>query len=401
MMINKTEDHRFTVLVVEDAPDHLEIIAEFLRPRYQVRVATSGHEALVLAKIQPLPDLILLDVVMPVMDGYAVFAALREAPETCDIPVIFVTALGMEEEEEHGLNLGAVDFVVKPVSPVTLLARVNTHLALNAATRALKINNALLEQRVAERTQNLARALFAAEAANRAKTEFLLNMSHELRTPMNGILGMSDLLLDTGLNDEQREYAEIVKNSVEALHIVLSDILNFAQAGADGLVVKPAPFEVRTLVDNLRELFRARANEKNLAFECRVAAEVPAKLTGDAAHLRQILLRLIDNALKFTDRGKVSVAVMLAGSGQAGAATLRFEIRDSGSGIAANRHDEIFQAFTQADGSLTRRHGGLGLGLAMTRQQVALMNGKIGVDSQEGSGSLFWVELPFQADLTG
>ena len=400
-MINKTEDHRFTVLVVEDAPDHLEIIAEFLRPRYQVRVATSGHEALVLAKIQPLPDLILLDVVMPVMDGYAVFAALREAPETCDIPVIFVTALGMEEEEEHGLNLGAVDFVVKPVSPVTLLARVNTHLALNAATRALKINNALLEQRVAERTQNLARALFAAEAANRAKTEFLLNMSHELRTPMNGILGMSDLLLDTGLNDEQREYAEIVKNSVEALHIVLSDILNFAQAGADGLVVKPAPFEVRTLVDNLRELFRARANEKNLAFECRVAAEVPAKLTGDAAHLRQILLRLIDNALKFTDRGKVSVAVMLAGSGQAGAATLRFEIRDSGSGIAANRHDEIFQAFTQADGSLTRRHGGLGLGLAMTRQQVALMNGKIGVDSQEGSGSLFWVELPFQADLTG
>jgi signal transduction histidine kinase len=398
MMINKTENHRFTVLVVEDAPDHLEIIAEFLRPHYQVRVATSGHEALVLAKIQPLPDLILLDVVMPVMDGYAVFAALREAPETCDIPVIFVTALGREEEEEHGLNLGAVDFVVKPVSPVTLLARVNTHLALNAATRALKINNALLEQRVAERTQNLARALFAAEAADRAKTEFLLNMSHELRTPMNGILGMSDLLLDTGLNDEQREYAEIVKNSVEALHIVLSDILNFAQAGANGLVVKPAPFEVRTLVDNLRELFRARANEKNLAFECRVAAEVPAKLTGDAAHLRQILLRLIDNALKFTDCGKVSVAVMLAGSGQAGAATLRFEIRDSGIGIAANRHEEIFQAFTQADGSLTRRHGGLGLGLAMTRQQVALMNGKIGVDSQEGSGSLFWVELPFQAD---
>ncbi|TRZ69176.1 MAG: hybrid sensor histidine kinase/response regulator [Rhodocyclaceae bacterium] len=396
MTFNKTDSElRYTVLVADDAPDHLEIIAEFLRPRYLVRTASSGREALALAKIQPLPDLILLDVMMPVMDGYAVFAALREAPETRDIPVIFVTASGNEDEEERGLQLGAVDFVVKPVRPVTLLARVNTQLAVNAAARALDMQNVLLEQRVAEKTRNLAQALLTAEAANRAKNEFLLNMSHELRTPMNGIIGMSDLLLlDAGLNAEQREFAEIVKSSAESLNIVLSDILNFAQVEADGLVVKPAPFEVHSLVDNLRELFRARAKEKNLAFECRVATEIPSQLTGDAGHLRQILLRLIDNAIKFTERGKVTVEVLPAGSGQPDAATVRFNIRDSGIGIAAHRHDSIFHAFTQADGSLTRKHGGLGLGLAMAKQLVESMNGKIGVDSQEGSGSLFWAEIP-------
>jgi signal transduction histidine kinase len=395
MTFNKTDSElRYTVLVVDDAPDHLEIIGEFLRPRYLVRTASSGCEALALAKTLPLPDLILLDVMMPVMDGYAVFAELRKAPETRDIPVIFVTASDEEAEEERGLQLGAADFVVKPIRPVTLLARVNTQLALNAATRALNMQNVLLEQRVAQKTGHLAQALIAAEAANRAKTEFLLNMSHELRTPMNGIIGMCDLLLDAGLNAEQMEFAEIVKSSTESLNIVLSDILNFARGEADGLVVKPVPFKVRELIDQLHELFRARSIEKNLAFECRVASEIPAQLTGDVAQLRQVLLRLIDNAFKFTDRGKVSVDVMPGASVKADAATLRLEIRDSGIGIAAHRHDSIFHAFTQADGSLTRKHGGLGLGLAMAKQLIESMHGKIGVDSQEGSGSLFWAELP-------
>jgi signal transduction histidine kinase len=401
MMSNKIESERdFTVLVVDDAADHLEISLEFLRPFYQVRTAASGLEALAQAKMLPLPDLILLDVVMPEMNGFQVLAALREAPETRDIPVIFVTAAGVEEEE-HGLKRGAVDFVVKPISRATLLARVATHLALSAATRELKIQNVLLEQRVAERTQKLARAMFAAEAANRAKSEFLNNMSHELRTPMNGIIGMSDLLLNTGLDADQREFAGILKNSAKALSLVLTDILNFAKAEAEGLIVEQTVFDVRELTDKLHDLFRSRAAEKQLLCDCRVAPETPAKLMGDVAHVRQILLKLIDNALEFTDRGSVSLDVVPIGTVETGTPTLRFELRDTGIGIAANRHEAIFQPFTQVDGSVTRRHGGLGLGLAATRHLVELMNGKIGVESQEGSGSLFWVELPFRLAEVG
>lgn len=393
-MSDKTESERkFTVVVVDDAADQIEIMIEYLCPLYQVRTAASGLEGLAQAKILPLPDLILLDVVMPGMSGYEVLAALREAPETRDIPVIFVTAIGMDAEEEHGLKLGAVDFVIKPISPPILLARVASHLALGAATRELKSHSALLEQRVAERTRKLARAMFAAEAANRAKSEFLNTMSHELRTPMNGILGMCDILLSTRLDPDQREFAGVLKNSAGSLSLVLTDILNYAKAEADGLTVEPAPFDVRELVDKLHGMFHARAAGKKLVCDCRVAPSTPATLMGDAAHVRQILLKLIDNALKFTDRGKVSLDVVHESS-QVGE-TLRFEVRDTGIGIAADRHEAIFEPFTQVDGSMTRKHGGLGLGLAATRHLVELMNGTIGVESEDASGSLFWVELPF------
>ncbi len=396
-MLNTTEaDRRFTVLVVDDAADQIEIMIEYLRPLYQVRIAASGLEGLAQAKILPLPDLILLDVVMPGMSGYEVLAALREAPETRDIPVIFVTASGSDMEEEQGLKLGAVDFVIKPICPATLLARVATHLALGAATRELKIHNSLLEQRVAERTQNLARAMLAAEAANRAKTEFLHNMSHEIRTPMNGIIGMCDVLLSTRLDSDQREFAGVLKNSATSLSVVLTDILTFAQAEGDRLVLKPALFDVRELISKLHSLFLTRAIEKKLSFECRIDPSIPVMLTGDAAHVRQILLRLIDNAFKFTDCGSVSLDVVPVGAVQTETPTLRFEIRDTGIGIDTSRHESIFQPFTQVDGSLTRRHGGLGLGLAATSHLVEWMNGMIGVESQKDSGSLFWVELPFR-----
>jgi len=378
MMKDSTQTSK--ILIVDDVQLNLDLMKDILSGNgYMIATAINGKSAIAKAKAHKF-DLILLDIVLPDIDGFEVCSHLKSNPQTHDVPIIFLTAKREKDNIIKGFQLGAVDYIPKPFSKEELLARVNLHLTLRKAQ------------------DELIRSKEMAEASAKAKAIFLANISHEIRTPMNGIIGMVDILKRTQLTEEQLEYLDIIGISGENLLMIINDVLDFSKIEAGQITFERIRFNLSDEIGEVIKILRYKAVQKGLELSFKLDADVPELLVGDPLRLKQVLINLCNNAIKFTSQGFVRVSVKLVEINEC-VVRLRFEVQDSGIGISPENQTKLFKSFSQADVSTTRKFGGTGLGLAISKNLVQLMNGTIGIISEEGKGAIFHFDGEFGASF--
>jgi signal transduction histidine kinase len=412
MNLDSANFSRGNLLIVDDSPANLRVLSTTLIEQgYDVRCVKSGSMALIGIQTFP-PDLILLDIRMPGIDGYQVCQQLKSNMQTQHIPVIFLSALDDALDKIKAFEIGGVDYITKPFQTEEVLLRVEHQLTIQRLQKQLTEKNQRLQKEILERKQieealrqevdtrtaaeiALQATKEAAEAASRAKSEFLSRMSHELRTPLNAILGFTEMMSqDQFVNPDHHNYLDIINRSGKHLLALINDILEMSKIEAGKAKLHPSSFDLYCLLDDLENLFRVKAATQQLTLVFDRAADVPQYLTTDERKLRQVLLNLLDNAIKFTRQGKVTLRVRICRTQSWRAdALLYFEVEDTGLGIAPEEMQWLFKPFVQTQ-SGQQSSGGTGLGLAISYTFVQLMGGTISSQSQLGQGSRFYFAIP-------
>ena len=314
---------------------------------------------------------------------------MRQRKKTKYLPVIFVSAI--HQSDLHiikGIETGAVDFIPKPIIPDILKGKVRVFLDLYLQRKRLDFLLAEME----DANLNLKIAKDKAEEATRTKSMFLANMSHEIRTPLNGVIGLSKLLQKTELNYEQQELLNIITTSGENLLMIINDILDFSKIESGQIKLETIDFNLETLIQNIFKLLQFKTTEKGIDLNYHISDDVPKCFCGDPLRINQIIMNLVNNAIKFTHKGKVELKVSMFGQDKE-TYRLLFQVIDTGIGITEEGQTKLFKEFSQSESSITRKYGGTGLGLAISYNLVTLMNGEIGVKSEYGKGSEFWFRI--------
>ena len=384
------------VLVIDDSLVNLTLLYNVLQKHgFRVVLANNGERGLVTAK-QSTPDIILLDVVMPGWDGYETCQRIKQEATLAKIPILFLSALDDPKNKVRALQAGGVDYVSKPFQKEELLARVQTHVELAHLRKNLEREVTNQTERIQLLFEALQFSYDKAQQASILKTQFLHNISHEFLTPMNIVLGMTEMLMeDTDLTEEQQHYAEAVMKAGRQLMDILTNMLHFAQQFKGELKQVVTEFQIPELVDEVLKILSPLGQHKELQITTEIAPQLHAPQRGNLDGIHKVLNQLVENAIKFTEQGEIIIRVQALGQSD-NKQWIRFEISDTGAGIAAEKQTHLFEIFSQVDGSPTRAFDGMGMGLAVAKMFTENMGGQIGVDSVVNQGSTFWFHVPLE-----